>query len=104
MAMFYFQILSKSNKDLFPFLNCSFCIIHTRKAELRRAVEERRKRRHHEGDGEESLYDGDREKRRRTSSSNSQKSDKLDNHSSGIECACFYCFVIEVQVKSQDLR
>ncbi|CAH3017424.1 unnamed protein product, partial [Porites evermanni] len=62
----------------------SFCIIHTRKAELRRAVEERRKRRHHEGDGEES-YDGDREKRRRTSSSNSQKSDKLDNHSSDDE-------------------
>ena len=64
------------------FKNFSFCIIHTRKAELRRAVEERRKRRHHEGDGEES-YDGDKEKRRRTSSSNSQKSDKLDGHSSG---------------------
>jgi len=60
----------------------SFCIIHTRKAELRRAVEERRKRRHHEGDGEEN-YDGDKEKRRRTSSSNSQKSDKQDGHSSG---------------------
>ena len=60
----------------------SFCIIHTRKAELRRAVEERRKRRHHEGDGEEN-YDGDKEKRRRTSSSNSHKSDKQDGHSSG---------------------
>jgi len=62
----------------------SFCIIHTRKAELRRAVEERRKRRHHEGDGEEN-YDGDKEKRRRTSSSNSQKSDKQDGHSSDEE-------------------
>ena len=90
MAMFYFQILSKSNNvQLVCFFNCSFCIIHTRKAELRRAVEERRKRRHHEGDGEES-YDGDREKRRRTSSSNSQKSDKLDNHSSGTVYICCY--------------
>ncbi|KAJ7375337.1 KAT8 regulatory NSL complex subunit 2 [Desmophyllum pertusum] len=58
----------------------SFCIIHTRKAELRRAVEERRKRRHH--DDNEGSYDDDKGKRRRTSSSNSQKSDKLDGHSS----------------------
>lgn len=62
----------------------SFCIIHTRKAELRRAVEERRKRRHHEGDGNES-YDENKEKRRRTSSTNSQKSDKADGHSSDEE-------------------
>ncbi|KAL9967884.1 hypothetical protein ACROYT_G026188 [Oculina patagonica] len=57
----------------------SFCIIHTRKAELRRAVEERRKRRHQ--DDVEGSYDDEKGKRRRTSSSNSQKSDKLDGHS-----------------------
>ena len=77
--------------------NFSFCIIHTRKAELRRAVEERRKRRHHEGDGNES-YDENKEKRRRTSSTNSQKSDKADGHSSGdytiADLVCFHCTVI----------
>ena len=61
--------------------NYSFCIIHTRKAELRRAVEERRKRRHQ--DDVEGSYDDEKGKRRRTSSSNSQKSDKIDGHSSG---------------------
>jgi len=44
-------------------------------------VEERRKRRHQ--DDAEGGYDDGKGKRRRTSSSNSQRSDKLDGHSTG---------------------
>ena len=66
-----------------PIKYCSFCIIHTRKAELRRAVEERRKKKHPKEDDVYG-YDADKEKRRRTSSTNSQKSDRGEGNSSGI--------------------
>ena len=44
-------------------------------------MEERRKRRHQ--DDAEGGYDDEKGKRRRTLSSNSQRSDKLDGHSTG---------------------
>ena len=73
------------------FTTSSYCIIHTRKAELRRAVEERRKRKKRNSVDE--LWSDMEEyrvhsKRRRTTSSTSHKSrdgsNKADFHSSGV--------------------
>ena len=56
-------------------------------------MEERRKRRHQ--DDAEGGYDDEKGKRRRTLSSNSQRSDKLDGHSTGETLfSCIYRVIL----------